>query len=480
MHYVKHFKINGVDTRQVACIELHGAPNAATAAAVGALGIDVDSPTHEAYKCVAVNGSIYTWELLSSGLSIMNATISGKGADSVQFPYANLLTPAMYMLKKGDLILDREGYLYQIDAINTTYCVAKYTGSQFTARVANGVHVGASAPTQGELLWLDTDDYPDESGEGEGNVGDSPIVDVIAKAGQVIAVKAVDEDGKPLEYHGVDLPKVPEIPKAVTPDFAANEGEDGYIKNRTHYVDEKGVIHKLPNKFIDADWMATSRENIDDSVIIPEQAVTNMWKNRQMDIQPGITYDVHINDVVYPCVAHNNDDGIYLGNNTSLTLNDLPFCIFWAGGSATAGFFYKNSTVLSGSIYMKVTGHSWTDYNKLPKEFLPGCVVKTVNGATPDEKGNVNVQGSFYVDISTGNGYSCSTKISTLDALLDTGCSIVAKITTDTGALFAPLCSYETSADNSYGRVVMFALGMVTFTLTPASSDSYEVTVSGD
>ena len=61
MHYVKHFNICDVDTKQVACIELHGKPNAATEGAVGVLGIDVDSPLHETYKCVAVNGSIYTW-----------------------------------------------------------------------------------------------------------------------------------------------------------------------------------------------------------------------------------------------------------------------------------------------------------------------------------------------------------------------------------------------------------------------------------
>jgi hypothetical protein len=62
MHYVKHFKINNVDTKQVACIELHGAPNAATEGAVGVLGIDVDSPAREMYRCVGVSGSIYTWK----------------------------------------------------------------------------------------------------------------------------------------------------------------------------------------------------------------------------------------------------------------------------------------------------------------------------------------------------------------------------------------------------------------------------------
>jgi hypothetical protein len=133
MHYVKEFDINGVGTRQVACIELHGKPNAATEGCVGVLGIDMDSPLHDVYKCVAVNGSVYTWELLSSGLSIMSATISGGGTESVQFPYENLLKPDTYVVKIGDLIIDSEGFLYQIDALNNTYCSAKYTGTQVVA-----------------------------------------------------------------------------------------------------------------------------------------------------------------------------------------------------------------------------------------------------------------------------------------------------------------------------------------------------------
>lgn len=67
MHYVKEFNINGITTRQAACIELRGKPNAATEGYVGVLGMDVTSPTREVYKCTEVRGSIYTWELLSSG-----------------------------------------------------------------------------------------------------------------------------------------------------------------------------------------------------------------------------------------------------------------------------------------------------------------------------------------------------------------------------------------------------------------------------
>lgn len=139
MNYVKHFDINGVDTRQAACIELHGAPNAATVGILGVLGIDVDSPTHEVYKCVAVNGAIYSWELLSSGLSVVNATINGEGASQVQFPYSTLLLPEQYVVKVGDSIIDREGYIYIVKSLNSTYCVATYCN--MIVRGKDGVYV---------------------------------------------------------------------------------------------------------------------------------------------------------------------------------------------------------------------------------------------------------------------------------------------------------------------------------------------------
>ena len=160
MHYVKQFHINGVDTRQVACIELHGVPNAATEGCIGALGVDVDSPTHEVYKCVAVNGSIYTWELLSSGMSMISSTISGNGVESVQFPYSRLLTPAMYMIKIGDIIFDSKGYLYQVAALYSSYCDTTYTGIQVAAHCPSGVYSGSETPPPGVDVWIDPDGDP--------------------------------------------------------------------------------------------------------------------------------------------------------------------------------------------------------------------------------------------------------------------------------------------------------------------------------
>ena len=128
MHYVKHFKINGVDTKQVACIELHGRPNAATEGALGVLGVDVDSPSHDVYKCISVNGSIYTWELLSSGMSVIRADISGNEITYVEFPYDKLKCPTGYVVKEGDLIIDVKGHVYQVSSIYSNYCGAIYAG----------------------------------------------------------------------------------------------------------------------------------------------------------------------------------------------------------------------------------------------------------------------------------------------------------------------------------------------------------------
>ena len=138
MKYVKHFSINGIDTKQVACIELNGRPNAATEGAVGVLGIDVTSPTHEVYKCVAVNGSLYTWELLSSGMSIISANITREGGENPSFLYTDLRIPDNYLIKVGDLILDREGYLYQISAIGNESCDTTYCGTHLTGEGGGG------------------------------------------------------------------------------------------------------------------------------------------------------------------------------------------------------------------------------------------------------------------------------------------------------------------------------------------------------
>lgn len=203
MNYVKEFHINGVDTRQVPCIELHGKPNAATEGCVGVLGIDVDSPLHDVYKCVAVNGSIYTWELLSSGLSIMSSTISGGGVESVEFPYADLRTPAMYVVKIGDLILDKEGYLYQISSLNSTYCMANYCGTQIAQYGKSAYDLAKKNGYEGtEEEWLMSLEGEPGAYLGTEEPTDPDIMVWVDPSGEAVDVKSAYEYAQEAGYTG--------------------------------------------------------------------------------------------------------------------------------------------------------------------------------------------------------------------------------------------------------------------------------------
>ena len=231
----------------------------------------------------------------------------------------------------------------------------------------NSIHIGTEAPTNGETVWIDTDEEPEEN--------DGTQIDVIAQPGQIIAVKEVDANGKPTKWEAIDLPKVKD---PETPDFSANEGEPGHIKNRTHYVDKKGVIHKLPNMYIDAEWMATKEDGgAGQTVFIPEQTVTGMEDVNGNTIQAalvaGDVYAVEVNGVLYRCECYSYDGLLCLGNGTLIGGtggSNEPFCVTWTGGTASRFLFYNDNT-LEAPIGIKVS--DWLDdiYNKLPEEFLP-------------------------------------------------------------------------------------------------------------
>lgn len=141
------------------------------------------------------------------------------------------------------------------------------------------------------------------------------------------------------------------------------------------------------------DWVATKELAGGENTYIPEQTVSGgIWNKLQMAMQAGMEYDVTLNGEVYSCVARANGSGVYLGNNTSLSLNDYPFCISWAGGTATSGMFFKNSEVISDPVKLKVTDHVYYVYDKMPEGYLPECVVKSVNGVEPDYYGNVDIE----------------------------------------------------------------------------------------
>ena len=211
------------------------------------------------------------------------------------------------------------------------------------------------------------------------------------------------------------------------PDFAANEGEKGFIKNRTHYIDKDGKVQTLPIEFIPEGvakekyvddslkalfvprrlsemvsdkyhrtveddekakwndgiierWEITENYTASSNIVIAQQSLSSgIWMNRKYDIEPGMPYAVYIGGKEYFCIAGNEDGTIYLGNPklfdsaSTQAHNNEPFCITWAGGAATAGMFFKDST-LSYPLTLKVTGAAVTTEKKFPREYLPDGV----------------------------------------------------------------------------------------------------------
>jgi hypothetical protein len=705
MHYVKHFDINGIDTRQVACIELHGSPNAATVGAVGLLGMNVDSPSHEIYKCVAVNGSIYTWELLvEDGVGITNITsvteygAKGDGTTDDTAAFQNALNEnrvvyvpgGTYKLTSGIVIGDNCCLEFAQDAVlnftNTSgNCI---TLGMVSTLKGNHATVNVPYAFNGNVLYANSTDHTnDERNTVEPWSRWSPQW----KSGRYVTdLNICKEDNRGFHY-AVN----PEDCKGTAVYLFADGNASLTFMWGIHYSGlriagafaygiravntNEGWLHDMRiDAFIDACETGVSLEDCNNAyisaIIQPRRALKadgttyvpyakhgiKLIRSKHADLSGSRVWDWNaerslygtnpeykfismygecrgaiINAVEYYDSGHDVRDLIYTDTASNLEqitilqepitrwfkpvdnepyffdgysekklvtkkeldehfitdevaqfVNQLPIATD-TDGTVYNGVGYKNAHI-SVAATPVITAHSnyrttgfipckqgskvytedfnWNsadgycrilffDANRQPivlsgytvaapasnivantnpwqgeltknyaetdnngfvltigsasaiknVAYVRFCIRDVGLGTNPaiavDEEikytvegfladgvkvksgniiGNVDGKGSFYVDISTGNGYSCSTKISTLDALLDTGCSIVAKITTDTGALFAPLCSYETSADNSYGRIVMFALGMVTFTLTPTSSDSYEVTVSGD
>lgn len=88
MEFVQSFDILGVKSAQIPCILGNGAPTTATPGAVGCFYMDTLSEGKDLYKCVAVNGNVYTWvsllgdisAALDSIIAIQNELIGGDSA----------------------------------------------------------------------------------------------------------------------------------------------------------------------------------------------------------------------------------------------------------------------------------------------------------------------------------------------------------------------------------------------------------------
>ena len=169
----------------------------------------------------------------------------------------------------------------------------------------------------------------------------------------------------------------------VTPNFAANEDEVGFINNRTHYVDKNGVVHKLDNKFIDADWMATSEQVggapvFNASVKFENKMYLLGINNQSIHVNAGVEYDVYWGMGKYVCTPFEASGELFMGNadlqsfesvkENPLSNKNAPF--LFTGMNDTLTMIMAKSLV-SGTQDIRIETHAVSFYNKLPKEYLP-------------------------------------------------------------------------------------------------------------
>lgn len=146
--------------------------------------------------------------------------------------------------------------------------------------------------------------------------------------------------------------------------------------------------NKIDPKYIDADWMATKVTVSGGGEVWSERELAFSSKQKLLPysglrVLVGIAYDVHWNGVVYPCVAYEQDEELFLGNRDllvgaegTLIPSEAPFC--FSGYGETINMVTKETSA-TATVTVKIEMHTEYVYNKLPKEYLPDDIGGSVN-----------------------------------------------------------------------------------------------------
>lgn len=147
MHYVKYFDILGVQTAQVPCIELQGVPTAATEGVVGLLGIDVTSESYELYKCVKVDGGVYTWESITrgkDGTSLTKAEVDINGELVLTLSNGTTMNVGKVTGERGESGTNGIDGTNGVDGVSVTGAVINEDG-ELVVTLSNGESINAGS-----------------------------------------------------------------------------------------------------------------------------------------------------------------------------------------------------------------------------------------------------------------------------------------------------------------------------------------------
>lgn len=197
-----------------------------------------------------------------------------------------------------------------------------------------GIHIGPEAPTNGEQIWIDTDEEGAEDG--------GTSIDVTAEVGQTIIVKEVDANGKPTKWESADY------------------------QPRTHYKTETVVLPETTGVFSEDDG----------TFILPF-----------VQLIGGAEYKVVYNGVEYISQSVDTGEGEILFGNTPLMVetgdNGIPFM---GGMAADVEDSFGMVVPIDGAetVTLSITQ---VEYTPIPREYLANTVYYidvTGSGTTDD------------------------------------------------------------------------------------------------
>lgn len=167
------------------------------------------------------------------------------------------------------------------------------------------------------------------------------------------------------------------------------------------------------------DWVATKELISGGAVLLPQQSInftsSSVYSGVSFTINTGLKYDIYWNGEHYRCIAFEQSNGEqFLGNADLQSVASIkenpdsnknaPFLFF---GSNDKTFMLTKNTSDKETVTLKVEMGAEYKYNKMPPEYLPDGVVKSVNGKTPDGNGNVTIEaggGSANIDVTAEVG----------------------------------------------------------------------------
>lgn len=186
-------------------------------------------------------------------------------------------------------------------------------------------------------------------------------------------------------------------------DWSVNDSaHPAHILNRTHWIDNDGTIHKLDNKYIDAEWMAVHEQHLG-AVVFPETTVTkssDMFINVGAELDLGLEYVVIINEeeVLVKSTEYAGGEGIELRGTSP---SGITFAVQQDYFSPTMKVISHNS---DSPITIEICSKGELAPVPLPKEFLPKLTATDVSGVIKTPQGEDVQPGQILVVKTVENG----------------------------------------------------------------------------